>query len=410
MNDKHDIFDVIIVGAGPAGSASALYCARHNINVLLLEKEKFPRDKICGDAISGKSMSILHELDLLDKAKKLPGAEIVSIVFGSPDNNLVDIGLTGDKRKDIPGGLVIRRRIFDEFLFNEVLQTNIQTRQSFIVKNLLFDGDRVAGISGTDASGKTCDYSAKLVIGSDGYNSVVARNAGLQKHESGHWVVALRQYYHNIEGLNNKIELHYIDEVQPGYFWIFPVDNNTANVGIGMLHKSLKEKKINLKKSLQAAINSPAFKERFSAAAPLEEPVGWNLPVASKHRKNYGNGFLLTGDAAGLIDPFTGEGIGNAMYSAKHAARTAKEALEANNFSEGFLSSYDRQLWAEIGDELQVSTKLQRIGRMRFLLNFVLNKASRSREVRELISGMMANKIPKTRLANPLFYLRLLFN
>jgi flavin-dependent dehydrogenase len=92
------------------------------------------------------------------------------------------------------------------------------------------------------------------------------------------------------------------------------------------------------------------------------------------------------------------------------AMDTAKKAIESNNFNEEFLAEYDKRLWSEIGDELKVSTKLQKIGRIRFLLNFVINKASRSEKVKEIISGMMANQIPKTKLANPLFYVKLLFS
>lgn len=142
----------------------------------------------------------------------------------------------------------------------------------------------------------------------------------------------------------------------------------------------------------------------------MEKPVGWNLPVGSKRRKSYGNGFMLLGDAAGLIDPFTGEGIGNALYSARYAVETAKEALEKGDLSAGFLSRYEDNLWKTIGNELRISTKLQKIGRYRFLLNLVINKASKNPEVSNIIAGMLANEVPRKRLANPLFYLRILLS
>ena len=119
---------------------------------------------------------------------------------------------------------------------------------------------------------------------------------------------------------------------------------------------------------------------------------------------------MLLGDAAGLIDPFTGEGIGNAMYSAKYAVQRALEAQKANDFSEQFLSRFEDDLWKAIGNELRVSTKLQKIGRSRFLLNLVINKAARSADVSNIIAGMLANEVPRKRLANPLFYLKLLFS
>ena len=172
----------------------------------------------------------------------------------------------------------------------------------------------------------------------------------------------------------------------------------------------IKRKNIDLKQAFDNAINSPFFRDRFTDAIPQEKPVGWNLPVGSKRRRSYGNGFLLLGDAAGLIDPFTGEGIGNAMYSAKFAVNTACEAMEANDMSGKFLSRFENRLWEKIGNELKVSTKLQKIGRFRFLLNFVINKAARNSEVSNIIAGMLANEVPRKRLANPLFYARLLLS
>jgi len=410
MATNKNVFDLIIVGAGPAGSAAALYAHRIGLKAILLDKEKFPRDKICGDAISGKSMTILKDLDLLDEAQKLPGAYVDTITFGSPDHREVNIGLIQSEDKTIPTGLVIRREVFDHFLFSKAKEVTENVQEEFSVKDLIVENGFVKGIVGKGKNGDEVKLFAKVVIGADGFKSIVARKTGLYSHDPEHWVVALRQYYKNVKGVNKQIELHYVDTVQPGYLWIFPLEDGKANVGIGMHHNSLKKRNIDLKKAMKHALKNPPFDERFKESEPLEEPKGWNLPVGSLHRKCYGNGFMLLGDAAGLIDPFTGEGIGNAMYSARAAVNIAKRAIQSNDLSEQFLSEYDRQLWSEIGDELQVSTKLQKIGRIRFLLNFVINKASRSRQVKEIISGMMANQIPKTRLANPFFYLKLLFS
>jgi len=118
---------------------------------------------------------------------------------------------------------------------------------------------------------------------------------------------------------------------------------------------------------------------------------------------------MLLGDAAGLIDPFTGEGIGNAFYSAKYAVETAAEALQKEDFSESGMQLYDKKLWGRLGNEMAVSTRLQKVGRMQTLLNFVIGKAEKNANVRDIISGMMRNDIPKQQLANPLFYLKLFF-
>jgi len=253
-------------------------------------------------------------------------------------------------------------------------------------------------------------FNGKIILAADGYRSKISQKVGLYEHDPKHWVVALRCYYKNVSGLTNQIELHYVDEVIPGYFWIFPIEKGYANVGIGMLHENIKRRNVDLIKALENAINSPYFADRFKDATPEEKPVGWNLPGGSKRRKSYGNGFLLLGDAAGLIDPFTGEGIGNAMYSGKYAIQTALAALDNNDFSEKMLSQYEDNLWAAIGNELNVSSKLQKIDQYRFLLNFVIKKAARNPHVSDIIAGMLANEVPRKQLANPLFYLKLLFS
>ncbi len=403
------VYDLIIVGAGPAGSSAVLYAFRHGLSTLLLDKESFPRDKVCGDALSGKSVTALRELNLLDEVQRLPGAHIQSIVFSSPNHQSFRIDLRNTSLKDIPKGFVIRRKIYDAFMFGQAKKIATKTIENFAVNDLLIENNMVCGVHGKDIDGNERVFRGKIVLGADGFKSVVSRKAGLYDHDPSHWVVALRCYYKNVKDLTDQIELHYVDEIIPGYFWIFPLEDGYANIGIGMLHKYIKRQKIDINKALTDTINSPYFKDRFQEAEPMEKPAGWNLPVGSKRRKSHGNGFMLLGDAAGLIDPFTGEGIGNALYSAKYAVETARQAIDTGDLSEAFLSKYEDKLWKVIGNELKVSTKLQKIGRYRFLLNLVINKAARSAEVSNIIAGMLANEVPRKRLANPLFYLRILF-
>ena len=413
---SEDIFDLIIVGAGPAGSTAALYAHRKGLKTCLLDKATFPRDKVCGDALSGKSIAILHDLGLLEQVAQLPGATIREVVFGSPDHVQARVDLRRYDHRDLltgksmpMEGFVIRREVFDAFLFEEARQTVHTCLEGFTVKDLIREGDQVVGVQGISASGDERKIRGRIVLGCDGFNSIVARKAGLYKHDPAHWVVALRCYYEGVAELTDQIELHFVDEVLPGYFWVFPMENGRANVGIGMRHDHLKRRRVDLKEALHQVISRPPFADRFAHARPLEAPVGWNLPVGSTRRKSYGNGFLLLGDAAGLIDPFTGEGIGNALYAARVAVEIASEALVANDCSENVLRAHEDRLWDAIGDELKISTRMQRLGRWRPLLNFTIHKAAHDDRVSDLICGMMANAVPKKALTNPLFYLKLLF-
>jgi geranylgeranyl reductase family protein len=403
------IYDLIIVGAGPSGATAALYAQRMGLTTLLLDKARFPRDKICGDALGGKAVAVLRDLGLLDQVRDLPGTEVRHIVFGSPKHIEIDIDLTRATRREFVTGFVIRRKIFDNFLFQHARAAATECLEEFTVDDLVVEDGVVKGVRGNrKGESETREYRGRIVIAADGYRSTVAQKLGLYHIDQDHWIFALRQYVSNVADLRDQIELHYVENVIPGYFWIFPLENGQANIGIGMVMSKMKAKKINLVDELSKVIRSPHFATRFTEAQPMEDPIGWHLPVGSVHRRCHGPGFMILGDAAGLIDPFTGEGISNAMHSARRAIEVARLACDEEDFGEASLARYDSRLWGDIGDELAVSTKLQKIGRNKTLLNFTIRKAATSSDLRDTICAMIAEEIPRKQLTNPLFYLKLL--
>jgi|TARA_B110000438_G_scaffold28507_2_gene27548 geranylgeranyl reductase family protein len=404
------MYDVIIVGAGPAGTAAALYAKKFGLKCILLDKAEFPRDKVCGDALSGKSVRVMTELDMLEDVGKLDGAGINRLTFGSPNHKKFDVHLKATKNnRHIKKGFVIPRQIFDNYLF-ERADLVTDTLQGFSVKDILYENSDIVGITGETKEGKEKIFKAPIVMGCDGANSIISRKLGLYEMDMDNTSIAIRCYYSGVEGLTDQIELHYIREVNPGYFWLFPAGDNLANIGIGLSKNDAKKEDRTLRQILDEVTQSDYFKDRFKNAKQLEKPIGWNLPVGSSHRKNHGDGFMLLGDAAGLIDPFTGEGIGNAMVSGKYAMQVAAKSKLSGDYSEEAFSEYDQLLWNEIGKELRTSTKLQSLAKSKFLLNFVIDRASRNEEVQDIISGMLSNEIPKDELSSPLFYFKILFS
>ena len=346
----------------------------------------------------------------MDEVEKLEGSEINRITFGSPSNKQFDIYLQGTKNKDqITKGFVIPRVIFDNYMF-EKADAVTETRQGFSVKDLIIENDHVIGVIGKTKNGDEEEIRAPIVMGCDGCNSIVARKLGLYQMDMKNTSVAVRCYYEGVKGLTDQIELHYVKEVNPGYFWLFPAGEGRANIGIGLSKSDMKKEKRTLREIMDEVTQTEYFKERFADAKQLERPVGWNLPLGSIHRKNHGNGFMLLGDAAGLVDPFTGEGIGNAMVSGQYAVEIAAKCKKSGNYSESALAEYDLLLWEEVGKELRTSTKLQSLAQSKFLLNFVINRASRNEEVQNIISGMLSHEIPKDELSSPLFYFKILFS
>jgi flavin-dependent dehydrogenase len=334
----------------------------------------------------------------------------------------VDPAKMKDQREHryIQPGYVVRRYVYDNILWQYASkQDKVTTLEEFKVSDLVWEGQQVVGIKGVDSAGKERTFRAKVVVGADGALSKVAEKAKAYDFENkhhDHWIGAFRVYFKNVKGLTDNIEIHFVEGLLPGYFWIFPVDNGMCNVGAGMIETDLRKpgkdgKKPNMKAtSWELMKNHPMFKERFAGAEEVPGTyAGWLLPCGSERRQLSGNGFLLVGDAGGLIDPFSGEGIGNAMVSGKYAAQVIQEAFQAKDFSAGFLKKHDERVWAALGHELDTSYKLQQMGRHTWLLNYLIKRAATKQHVRDAISDMLADREKKEELTGWWFYIKLAF-
>lgn len=407
-----DNFDAIVVGGGPGGSSAAFFLAKkYNRKVLLLEKETFPRDKPCGDAVSGKSMSVLADMGVLQEVEEIDHYKTHGVILSSPKGTIVEIPFKTEDVNRASYGYVSKRYVHDNFIFKQAKkQKNVTVKEAYKVTDLIREGTMVIGVKATDTKKKKeYEFFAPVVIGADGANGIVAGKLGVGGLDEKHNVVAIRAYYDNIKDLKPAIEIHFVKSLMPGYFWIFPVSDTEANVGVGMLLGDMKKNRVNLQKEMLETISShPLFKERFGESKLVSEIRGWNLPLGSKIRPCAGDGYVLVGDAASLIDPFSGEGVGNALYSGRLAAEIINKAFEKNDFSKTVLCEYEGRLHDELDDELKLSYHLQRLGSHESLLNWVIEKAATKKEIRDTISGMLVNTKAKKGLANPLFYVKLL--
>lgn len=412
--DKHT--KVAIIGAGPAGVSTALFLAKEGIPHLLIDKAGFPRDKICGDGLSGKVVGLLKELDptILEQMRSNISNFLPSwgVSFIAPNGKGIDLPFSKDMSAMAHApGFVSRRMDFDHFLLKQLDSANTDLSLETELSDLKSTPDGIVLHLKSDGKVQTC--LADLVIGAEGTGSLVAKKLAQLQVKPQHLFAGLRVYYENISGMHpqNFIELHFIKEALPGYFWVFPLPGNRANVGIGILSKDVKEKKLNLKDILRRAIETnPQLKKRFANAVPVSDVKGWRLPLGSVKRPLSGERFLLTGDAAALIDPFTGEGIGNAILSGKLAARICAEQLKISDFSETALSRYDQLLYDELWSELQISYKIQQLVRFPWLFNFVINRLYKNPRMQETFSSMFNDVDMRARLRSPAFYFRMLFN
>ena len=409
--------DIVIIGAGPAGCSTSLFLAKNKIPHTIIDKAIFPRDKVCGDALSGKVVYVMKQLnpEMIDDYNNNSNQFMPSwgVKFVAPNGKSIDIPFKSDVSKETHApGFISKRIDFDASLFNKLDKNYANVLDGTELLDVIKTNDEIT-IQLKNNIESFEIKNIKMLIGAEGDRSLVAKKLSAIKKDNDHYCAGIRAYYEGVTELHdqNFIELHFLEELLPGYFWIFPLPNGQANVGAGMLSSSVSAKKVNLKEDMLRAIaNNPKIKHRFANAKLVNNIQGWGLPLGSKKRVISGNNFLLTGDAASLIDPFTGEGIGNAMYSGMLAAAHIQNCIKQNNFSAEFNQTYDKAFYDRQWDELKLSHTMQKLCKYPWLFNFVVNKANKNKALRETISCMFEDLDLRAKLRNPLFYVKLLIN
>ena len=405
-------FDAIVVGGGPGGSAAAAFLAMKGAKVLLLEKATYPRDKTCGDAVGGKSLKHVEELGVKGILEETPHFRVDGIIFGAPNGKEVRIALPEEEVELREAGYSLPRKQFDTLLFRnaneKVLEAGGAVVQGFIVKEVHVSEGAVTGVSGIYEK-QDYHFTAPLTIGAAGYTCPVAKaitsHHGEPMIDKDHYCGAYREYWTGVKGCEDwkgAIEIHFIDGVIPGYFWIFPVGNGVVNVGVGMVLTEMDKQKTKLRALQEWVIKEdPKFSKRFADAKMVKKSgKGWQLPFGSPRKKAPSfqprrcamAGAICVGDAASLVDPFTGEGIGNALLSAKLATDLFDLEKHRDGFTSETADEYQYKLWEELSAELTNSYKLQRLVKRKWLMNFFIGKAVKKEELQRALTDMIASK------------------
>lgn len=406
--------DICIVGAGPAGTYAALKLSYLGIPCQLIDKATFPRDKICGDALSGKVPLLLDRLDPSILTRFIHNFQPVDswgVRFFPPTGRLIELPFSPgyNKSTDQAPGYVSKRLDFDYFMVQEVeRRSNIDFRTSIQITNY----ERTASGWKIRSADGTFESHCKLLLVADGAHSQFSRKqAGLQV-DASHHAAAVRAYYSGVTGFHddNFIELHFLKELNPGYFWLFKLPNGLANVGLGVRSDIVSKRRLNLRELMPVVIeNNPAIRQRFAHARLEGKITGYGLPLGSKERLLSGDHFLLLGDAGHLIDPLTGEGIGNAFYSGWIAAELAAKALADSRFDAAYLRAYDVRIERVLRSEMRLSYRLQRLMENTWLANPITTFIANHPGMVDILCRMYTDFDYRKQIVNPLFWLNMWF-
>ncbi len=357
--------DVIVVGAGPAGSTAAAYLAKSGLDVLLVEKSRFPREKVCGDGLTPRAVRELIHLGI-------PTAQEdgwirnygLRIIGGG-----MRLQLDWPENSAFPGyGLVRPRKDFDAILAQHAQKNGAHLLEGVAVTGPIRDATgRILGVTAreTDDAGRAVgperSFSAPLVIAADGNSSRLSLAMGRPKRDDRPMGVAVRTYYTsprtNDDYLESWLEL-WADDPQtgkrvllPGYGWIFGVGDGTSNVGLGILNTSAAFGNVDYKDVMRRWVATMPAEWTYTDETMTQPIRGAALPMGFNRQPHYADGLLLVGDAGGMVNPFNGEGIAYAMESSRLAADvvTSAFAREGDAARERVLQSYPKVMKDELG-------------------------------------------------------------
>lgn len=379
---------VVVIGAGPAGSSAATFLARGGIEVTLLERARFPRDKICGDGCTPRTVMMLGRLGLAE-LRHAEGAPVERLWATSPGGVVLDSEIP----RHIFGGqaCAIPRAVLDERLVQNAVRAGAKLRE----------GVRVESVEvGPGEATVTCRGGERLradaVLGCDGSPSVVRRALGAPSFPPEHSAFAVRAYYENVSlSRPRSFGIFWERELLPAYGWVFPLPGGRANVGVGLRADMLERSPAKLPELLERFCALPRVTQELHGARRVGKVSGHHLPFGSFARHLVFDRALLLGDAAGFINPLTGEGIEFALESGQFAAEAVTAAAERGDLSAKGLADYARRCRERFHVTFALNRRMMGFFSRPRLVDRVFRAANRSRRVRDDLADVLLGEAPR---------------
>ncbi|MBA2290254.1 MAG: NAD(P)/FAD-dependent oxidoreductase [Chloroflexia bacterium] len=394
--------EAIVVGGGPAGSATAAALAEAGHRVLLLDKARFPRHKACSEYINAGGAQVLGEMGVLDEIIQAGAHQMEAMIVHAPSG----ARFAANFAKAEPGraALGLSRYRLDHILLERARAAGVDVRERAQVRCVVREDGHVVGVEAT-IDGARQLIRAPLVVGADGHNSVVSRDLGLDVSYRWPDKTGFIAHYRGVTGLDQFGEMH----VGHGaYAGLAPLEDDVTNVAVVASGRNVKSRSGSVEAFFSETLQSiPEVAQKLERA----ERVGGIRGVGSmarRARRAAGDGYLLVGDAASFLDPFTGEGIYEALKAAQLAAPVASAALKAGDVSADALDAYRIARRRSFTAKRQVCWIVQGFVNAPPLMNYVTERLSSREDLGLTLAGVLGNFRPATNALSPVFLARLL--
>jgi geranylgeranyl reductase family protein len=399
-------YDAVVVGAGPAGSATAYWLARAGRRVLLLDRANFPRDKACSEYLGPGACDVLGRLGILPQlhaagAHPLAGTTVIA----SKGSRLSGRFALATAQRPSAEGLSVPRRTLDHLLLQHAICAGVEFLPETAVEDLLSEAEQVRGVRMRDRAGRRHNVGARITIGADGLRSIVARRLGAVRVR-GPRRLAFVTHVRGVTGLTTSAEMH----VGPaGYVGLNPLGNDLTNVALVVPADLARSARGQVEEFLFSILDSFPEVRRRVPRTGVARAVMSTGPFSAWSRQVVAGGALLVGDAADFFDPFTGEGIFSALRGAELAADAALEALNSPGpVTRASLASYRRQRRRAFLGKWTVERMIGYGMLAPALFDRAVGRLGRRGAMAHTLIGVTADFVPASRVLNPLFLSRML--
>ncbi|MEO8286501.1 MAG: NAD(P)/FAD-dependent oxidoreductase [Chloroflexota bacterium] len=382
-------YDVIVVGAGPAGSATSALLAQRGFSVLLTDRAAFPRDKACGEYSSSETTQVLARIGALEEVEKAGGRRLGSMRVISPKGQTFSMDYAAMSDTVNREVLATTRRVLDATLVDFARKCGADVLERTKIDGVTLRDGRAAGVICRKRDGTTEEIKGRLIIGADGVHSVVVRSLGLGAPLRWPQNIGMVAHYKGYNGLDDWGEMH----VSPrGYAGLAPQSGGLVNVGLVMPMSRARRQngQSALERFESFAMSFPEVRPRLDGAERVS-PVRGVGPIGARVKRTFGPGYLLVGDAAGFFDPFTGEGVYKALRGAELAAEVAAAALDKGDLSAHSLARYGKMRRDEFLAKEMVCRFVQTLVGLPPAMDYVVSRLARREDTRRIMAEVLGD-------------------